>query len=111
MITASDDRTARLFDSKSGRPLKVFQGHTSSVHHAAFSPDGKTVITASADNVARLWSTSLPSRKQLITRTGKLTNYRVCKETLEVVAVLPFPKPETVWAEETDPALCQETAQ
>ena len=36
-------------------------------------------------------------------RSGRETNYRVCKDSLEVVAVLPFPKPETVWA---PPALC-----
>ena len=31
------------------------KGHTSSVMNAAFSPDGKWVVTASKDNTARVW--------------------------------------------------------
>ncbi|MFT3717311.1 KGGVGR-motif variant AAA ATPase [Pseudorhodoferax sp.] len=36
----------------------VLSGHTDPVWHAAFSPDGQTVLTASADNTARLWDRS-----------------------------------------------------
>jgi WD40 repeat protein len=35
--------------------LSVLTGHNSSVNSAAFSPDGHTLATASADNTARLW--------------------------------------------------------
>jgi WD40 repeat protein len=33
----------------------VFSGHTSAVYTAEFSPDGNLVVTASADNTARIW--------------------------------------------------------
>ncbi|WP_263420027.1 MULTISPECIES: hypothetical protein [unclassified Tolypothrix] len=33
-----------------------FQGHQSSVLSVSFSPDGKTIATASSDNTARLWN-------------------------------------------------------
>ena len=34
----------------------TLQGHTEKVNHSAFSPDGQTLVTASQDNTARLWS-------------------------------------------------------
>jgi WD40 repeat protein/class 3 adenylate cyclase/tRNA A-37 threonylcarbamoyl transferase component Bud32 len=33
----------------------IFQGHTAAVYQAVFSPDGRRVLTASADQSARLW--------------------------------------------------------
>ncbi len=39
----------------SGRELHVLRGHEDSVESAQFSPDGKSVLTASGDMTARLW--------------------------------------------------------
>jgi WD40 repeat protein len=39
----------------SGNPLKELKGHGGPVRHAAFSPDGKLIVTASYDHTARLW--------------------------------------------------------
>ena len=33
-----------------------------------------------------------------VTEAGAFTNYRLCKDTLKPVAVVPFPKPSSVWA-------------
>jgi WD40 repeat protein len=32
------------------------EGHTKGVHHAAFSPDGQRIVTASDDRTARVWN-------------------------------------------------------
>jgi tRNA A-37 threonylcarbamoyl transferase component Bud32 len=40
LATASGDKTARLWDARTGQPLRKFQGHTSAVWSVAFSPDG-----------------------------------------------------------------------
>src|SRR5262249_42902698 len=37
------------------RERTVLKGHESSVVDAAFSPDGKRIVTASGDNTTRLW--------------------------------------------------------
>ena len=55
VITGSDDRTARLWDAATGRPVGPPLTHRGTVCAVAFSPDGKTVITGSQDNTARLW--------------------------------------------------------
>ncbi|TDJ67025.1 MAG: hypothetical protein E2O39_15445, partial [Planctomycetota bacterium] len=54
IVTASSDRTARLWDSE-GKEVAVLAGHTEWVLHAAFSPDGSRIVTASGDATARLW--------------------------------------------------------
>ena len=44
--------------------------------------------------------TSNLSRPELLTATGQFTNLRVCRDTLTVVPILPFPPADTVWVEE-----------
>ena len=55
MVTASRDKTARLWEVATGQALRALPGHQGAVKHAAFSPDGKLVVTASDDKTARLW--------------------------------------------------------
>src|SRR5262249_55497124 len=54
VVTASWDKTARLWDSATGKPLGPPLQHQNGVVAVAFSPDGKTVVTASHDNTAPL---------------------------------------------------------
>ncbi|MEM9091028.1 MAG: TIR domain-containing protein [Cyanobacteria bacterium P01_F01_bin.53] len=54
-LSASYDKTVRLWDVKSGQALKVFEGHTDRVWSVAFSPDGSRALSASYDNTVRLW--------------------------------------------------------
>ncbi|WP_193854138.1 AAA-like domain-containing protein [cf. Phormidesmis sp. LEGE 11477] len=55
IVTASDDNTARVWDSQSGELIQALEGHQSSVTNASFSPDGSRIVTASDDNTARVW--------------------------------------------------------
>src|SRR5205814_2361012 len=58
VITASDDHTARIWNSSTGQLLHTLSGHTRWINSAAFSPDGNKVVTASADHTARIWNSS-----------------------------------------------------
>ncbi|MGC2203104.1 MAG: hypothetical protein WA633_23565, partial [Stellaceae bacterium] len=58
VVTASADKTARLWDAKNGATLAVLEGHQNWVMSAALSPDGRRVVTASLDHTARLWEVS-----------------------------------------------------
>jgi eukaryotic-like serine/threonine-protein kinase len=54
-ILASDENTARLWDTDTRGPILQPMRHSRSVTCLAYSPDGKTILTGSADNTARLW--------------------------------------------------------
>ena len=55
VVTASDDKTARLWDAATGKQIAVLRATTMRSSSAAFSPDGTRVVTASEDKTARLW--------------------------------------------------------
>ncbi|MFZ6178792.1 WD40 repeat domain-containing serine/threonine protein kinase [Nannocystis pusilla] len=53
-VTASDDKTARVWDIASGRAI-VLAGHTDEIWNAQHAPDGATIATVSKDSTLRLW--------------------------------------------------------
>jgi len=55
VITASLDRTVRIWDSGTGKEVLQLIGHTSFVHRASFSSNGEQAISASADGSIRTW--------------------------------------------------------
>ncbi|MDD5322792.1 MAG: WD40 repeat domain-containing protein [Methylococcales bacterium] len=55
VVTASRDKTARLWDAQTGKALGEPMTHQAEVKSAQFSPDGTRVVTLSSDNSARLW--------------------------------------------------------
>jgi WD40 repeat protein len=46
VVTASADKTARLWDAETGTTIAVLKGHGDVVRMATFSPDGQRVATA-----------------------------------------------------------------
>ncbi len=59
LATGSDDKTARLWDTATGKQIRApLTAHTGPVLEVAFSPDGKTLATSSDDKTARLWDTA-----------------------------------------------------
>ena len=58
------DRTARLWDLASGRPLGEPMPHRGEVSAVAFSPDGRTVLTGSATRRKALGCRERPAARQ-----------------------------------------------
>ncbi len=56
MVTASNDRKARIWDAATGALLLTLEGHKDVVCSAQFSTDGSRIVTASFDRTARVWS-------------------------------------------------------
>lgn len=56
IVTAAYDKTARLWDASTCKPIQVFKGHEDLLDDAAVSPDGRLVVTAAEDNTAGIWN-------------------------------------------------------
>jgi WD40 repeat protein/energy-coupling factor transporter ATP-binding protein EcfA2 len=77
ILTASDDRTARLWDI-TGRCIVICHDHSDRVTSAVFSPDERQILTTSVDGLLRLWNLdgqlirtlSCPSRETAYWITG-----------------------------------------
>lgn len=67
-MTASSDKTARLWDVQRGTCVRVFTGHTGPVHTVAISPNGRLMASGGEDHTIILWD--LGSGKRLKTMTG-----------------------------------------
>ncbi|WP_234024018.1 WD40 repeat domain-containing protein [Sorangium cellulosum] len=64
VVTASFDKTARVWNvDGSGTPV-VLRGHEDEVISAVFNADGQRVVTASGDNTARVWAISAQALQQ-----------------------------------------------
>ncbi|MBX9579360.1 MAG: protein kinase [Gemmataceae bacterium] len=55
VLSTGEDRTARVWDLASGRPVTTLTGHTALVSRGGFLPDGRRAVTASFDRTLRLW--------------------------------------------------------
>ena len=54
VVTASLDKTARVWDEATGKALTSALEHQDQVWNAAFNLDGTRVVTASLDKTARV---------------------------------------------------------
>jgi WD40 repeat protein/Flp pilus assembly protein TadD len=72
LVLKIDGDTARVYDTQSGAPVTPPLPHRNRITHAAFSPDGRQVVTTSMDQTARVWdaSTGAPVSRALSHASG-----------------------------------------
>ncbi len=54
-LTYSAEADQALVEAAGRLPLRMFSGHSDELYFGVFSPDGKLIVTASADHTARIW--------------------------------------------------------
>ncbi len=88
VVTASFDRTARVWDARTGQPLIPAMEHAKSIGGVEFSPDGRRIVTASDDSTARIWDaqTGRPLTEPL-THQGEVWTARFSPDGLRLFTV------------------------
>ena len=77
-MTASQDQTVKIWDSKTSQELSTLIGHDSGVKSVLYSPDGQRIITASQDQTVRLYTTNID--ELLAIANKKITRQLTAKE-------------------------------
>jgi WD40 repeat protein len=68
IVSASWDKTLKVWDLETGRELRTLEGHSGPVSRVAVSPDGRWAVSASADNTLKVWD--LETGRELRTLEG-----------------------------------------
>ncbi|MEG4202308.1 WD40 repeat domain-containing protein [Microcoleus sp. Pol12A5] len=66
-MSASMDKTLKIWDTETGRELKTLTGHSDGVDAVDLAPDGKTAISASMDKTLKIWDTETASELKTLT--------------------------------------------
>ena len=79
IVSGSRDRTVRVWEFASGKPLNKLTDHTSFVTAVAVTPDNALVVSASWDRSVRVWEL----------RTGNPVAAFTCESGFHVCAAAP----------------------
>jgi len=71
IATGGADKFARVFDAKTGKRIRFFEGHTGHVLDVSWQSDSKTIASCGADNVIKVWNVETGEAKRTIGGFGK----------------------------------------
>lgn len=66
IATASHGNFISLWNSETGKLLKILRGHDDHLSSVMFSPDSRTIVSGSDDTTVRLWDTETYKKKQVL---------------------------------------------
>ncbi|KAM3512984.1 hypothetical protein MY11210_003384 [Beauveria gryllotalpidicola] len=78
LVSASGDKTLKIWDTTTGYCVKTLSGHADWVRNVCPSPDGNYLISTSADHMGRLWDLTLPNPETKATLIGHEHGVQCC---------------------------------
>jgi eukaryotic-like serine/threonine-protein kinase len=67
IATGGEDSLIRLWDTASGREMRVLRGHNDYIESVDFSPDGRRLASGSFDRTIKLWDVLTGAEQQTLT--------------------------------------------
>lgn len=66
LVSCASDRMMKLINSDTGKHIRTFEGHTGHVLGVSWRADGRTLATAGADQVVKVWDAKEGGQKKTI---------------------------------------------
>ena len=74
ILTASRDKTVKVWHVATGKMLLTIHGHTDAVSSAEYSPDGRSILTVGYDNTVKVWDAVIGEERLTLTHTDSVTH-------------------------------------
>jgi hypothetical protein len=84
VVSASEDKTLKVWDLASGRAEGTLEGHAGGVTACAVTPDGRRVVSASADKTLKVWD--LATGACLLTHRANATCLAIATTATAIIA-------------------------
>jgi hypothetical protein len=62
VVTACNDKTAKIWDAANGEELLTLRGHSAVVSGVSISSDGFRIVTGGCDEIAKVWQAAMPDQ-------------------------------------------------
>ena len=100
IVSAGEDGSARVWDLALGTALEIIEPFGGAVEGARFTSNDRIAAIGRGANggAAAVVASSPPDRTASVLAAGAVTNLRVCRASYAVVALVPPPSSESVWA-------------
>ena len=85
-VSASNDKTLKVWDLESGRELKSLKGHSDWVRAVAVTPDGKRAVSESDDKTLKVWDLESGAVIAAFTADGAIHCVAVAPDGRTIVA-------------------------
>jgi len=101
VLSASHDKTLKLWDAETGSEIRTFHGHTKSLFDCAFSPDGTKILSGSMDDTLKLWDAE--TGREIRTFSGHTDSVHACAFSPDGTKILSASSDKTLklWDTET----------
>src|SRR5205814_641468 len=86
IVSASHDKTLKVWDAHTGQLRMTLQGHTDDVSGCAISPSGDWIVSASGDNTLKVWNARTGTCCAILRVAGGLYTCAFCPDSEHIIA-------------------------